>query len=192
MGSGPFELLTTWCEEAAKTGRPNPEAMTLATVGMDGKPSARIVLFKGLVGEKLTFFTNYESRKGREMANNPFVAACFYWHTLERQIRIEGRVQKMDREDSEAYFRSRPRGSQIGAWASQQSQEISGFKYLADQNAIFEAKFADKDVPLPPYWGGYYLIPHILEFWTGRPSRLHERQIFSRGEHGWQKSYLSP
>jgi pyridoxamine 5'-phosphate oxidase len=189
----PKNLLNEWLEEGVKTGLPNPEGIALASVASNGRPSVRMVLFKGFKGSALTFYSNYESRKAQELEINPNVALVFHWTTLEKQIRVEGRVSKMSREDSEVYFRSRPRGSQIGAWASRQSRPILSMQELETQVAIIEARFKDKEVPLPPWWGGYLVEPVAYEFWSGRPSRLHERIVFTKDAGGgWSKTQLSP
>ena len=189
----PRNLLNEWLEEGVKTGIPNPEAIALATVASDGRPSVRMVLFKGFKGSALTFYSNYESRKAQEMESNPNVALVFHWTTLEKQIRVEGTVRKMTREDSESYFHSRPRGSQIGAWASRQSRPIQSMAELEAQVAAVESKFKDQVVPLPHWWGGYLVEPKTYEFWIGRPSRLHERIVFTREASGaWSRSQLSP
>ena len=189
----PRNLLNEWLEEGVKTGIPNPEAIALATVASDGRPSVRMVLFKGFKGSALTFYSNYESRKAQEMEANPNVALVFHWTTLEKQIRVEGTVRKMSREDSESYFHSRPRGSQIGAWASRQSRPIQSMAELEAQVAAVESKFKDQVVPLPQWWGGYLVEPKTYEFWSGRPSRLHERIVFTReASDAWSRFQLSP
>jgi len=192
MHTDPYALFSDWFAKGEATGLPNPEAIALATVNAEGKPSVRIVLFKGFSGGDLSFYTNYESRKAREMEVNPHVSAAFHWTTLEKQIRVEGTVRKMDRASSEKYFHSRPRGSQIGAWASRQSNVIAGMDALEAKVVEVEREFAGREVPLPPWWGGYLITPQVFEFWQGKPSRLHERLVFTRGAAGWALSRLSP
>lgn len=167
-------------------------AMTLATVSSDGIPSARTVLLKGVDARGFLFFTNYESRKGRELAGNPNAALTFFWPELERQVCVAGRVTRLPAAESEAYFKSRPRGSQLGAWASNQSSPVANRAALEKLWREAEARFPGA-IPLPPYWGGYALAPHRVEFWQGRPSRLHDRFSYARQPDGtWQRERLSP
>lgn len=168
--------------------------MTLATVGEGGRPSARIVLIKGVDERGFVFFTNYESRKGRDLAANPYAALLFYWIELERQVRIEGRIEKTSADESDRYFSSRPLGSRIGAWASEQSAVIDSRATLEAREKEISTRFGD-DPPRPPHWGGYRLVPDSIEFWQGRPSRLHDRLLYTRdaaSPHGWTMSRLSP
>lgn len=170
-----------------------PNAMALATAGKDGKPSVRTVLLKGVDARGFIFFTNYESRKGRAMAENPSAALSFYWSDLERQVCIVGAVTKLSPAESEAYFNSRPRGSRIGAWASNQSQVLRDRQELEAHWREIEARFPGEDVPLPPFWGGYVLAPERIEFWQGRPSRLHDRFNYVKQADGrWKLERLSP
>jgi pyridoxamine 5'-phosphate oxidase len=171
----------------------DPNAMVLATVDGEGRPSARTVLLKDVGAGGFTFFTNYESRKGRELGQNPNAALVFYWPELERQVSIAGSVTRLSSEASAAYFHSRPRGSQLGAWASAQSTVISSRKELQQAERRMEKAYAGKTVPLPPFWGGYLLTPNRIEFWQGRASRLHDRFQFTRDGNGiWTLNRLSP
>ncbi|MCC6412461.1 MAG: pyridoxamine 5'-phosphate oxidase [Saprospiraceae bacterium] len=191
--SDPLEQFKRWFEEALNSQLPEPNAMTLATATTGGLPSARTVLLKGLENGGFVFYTNYESRKGRELDENPHAALLFTWLELERQVRIEGRVEKVSAETSNDYFRSRPKGSQIGAWASPQSHTISGREVLEDKiQELTETFKHDDQLPLPPFWGGYVVKPVLLEFWQGRENRLHDRILYSlKGEH-WTVERLAP
>lgn len=183
-----------WLDEALQAKVDEPTAMTLSTVGADGQPSARIVLLKGLPDEAgFLFFTNYDSRKGRELAADPKAALTFFWPALERQVRVEGSIEKAPEATSTEYFQSRPHGSQVGAWASPQSQVIGSREELEQRERDVEQRFAGQDpLPRPPHWGGYVLRPHRLEFWQGRPSRLHDRLVYEKTDAGWQRSRLAP
>ncbi|MDN7509132.1 pyridoxamine 5'-phosphate oxidase [Burkholderia multivorans] len=190
----PFAQFDRWFNEALAAKLPEPNTMTLATVGADGRPSARIVLVKGVDERGFVFFTNYESRKGRDLAAHPYAALLFYWIELERQVRIEGRVEKTSADESDRYFASRPVGSRIGAWASEQSAVIDSRATLEAREKAFSERYGD-DPPRPPHWGGYRVVPDTLEFWQGRPSRLHDRLVYTRdaaAPHGWTISRLSP
>jgi pyridoxamine 5'-phosphate oxidase len=192
LAADPFEQFQRWLAEAAAAHPDDYTSMTLATADHEGRPSARIVLLKGCDERGFVFYTNYESRKGRELAENPRAALLFYWSVLERQVRIEGRVEKTSREESEAYFRSRPLGSRIGATASRQSAVIGSRDELERTVAELLERFGE-DVPLPDAWGGYRLVPDLLEFWQGRPDRLHDRLRYRRlAEGGWTVERLSP
>lgn len=192
VASDPIVQFQRWFDEAVVAKMPDPNAMTLATVGANGQPSARIVLLKGVDASGFTFFTNYESRKGNDLLGNPRAALLFHWVQLERQVRIEGEVRKVDEAESDAYFVSRPLGSRLGAWASEQSREVAGREVLEAREADFRARFGD-DPPRPPHWGGYRLMPTWIEFWQGRASRLHDRIGFRRQDDGsWRIVRLSP
>jgi pyridoxamine 5'-phosphate oxidase len=192
-GDDPFALFRRWFEQALEAELPEPNAMTLATCTPDGAPSARVVLLKALDARGFTFFTNYDSRKGREMAANPRVALCFLWQPLERQVRIEGTVEKVTPEESDDYYAHRPLGSRLGAWASAQSAVIPGREFLEKKHAELMAKYPDGYIPRPPHWGGYRVLPTAIEFWQGRPSRLHDRVLFTRQPDAtWKKERLAP
>ena len=189
----PIEQFSIWFEDAVKSDQTDANAMTLATATASGKPSLRVVLIKGFDHKGFRFYTNYESRKGRELSENPEAALCFFWPALERQVRIEGKVEKMSREDSEVYFKSRPRESQIGAWASRQSSKIKGRDQLKKQYQEMKETFEGKEIPLPEFWGGFLLRPQTIEFWQGRTGRLHDRILYTRiDEDNWKIDRLSP
>lgn len=189
----PFELFHLWIEET-KTNKEVEEinTMDLSTIGLDGFPKTRVVLLKEYDNEGFVFYTNYDSEKGRSIAKNPKVCLSFFWPTSERQVMIKGLVKKTSEEESEAYFRSRPRGSQLGAWASQQSSVIPSRQYLQEKLDLLEQQYEGKEIPKPVYWGGYKVIPSEFEFWQGRPNRLHDRIYFSREEGGWKMDRLAP
>lgn len=192
VGTEPFRLFDSWYHEAREAGLYLPESMTLATSTPDGSPSARLVLLKGHDERGFVFFTNYESRKAVELKENPKAALAIHWPILQRQVRIEGTVEKTSEQDSFAYFRTRPRGSKIGAWASPQSAVIEDRERLERKVAEYEARYPGDDVPLPPYWGGYRLRPERIEFWQGRANRLHDRFRFTRTDDTWTVERLAP
>jgi len=192
LARDPFRQFEKWFQEAEAAKITEPNAMTLCTATREGRPSARTVLLKGLDGRGFVFFSNHESRKGRELHENPHATLVFPWVALERQVIIEGKVTKVPREESEAYFHSRPRASQLGAWVSQQSSIISGRSVLEQSLKALEEKYAGAAVPLPPHWGGWRLAPESVEFWQGRRSRLHDRLRFRREKDGWLVERLAP
>lgn len=188
----PIALFREWYQAAERAGIFMPEAMTLATATPDGRPSARTVLLKGFDARGFVFFTNYGSRKARELTENPRAALCFHWAVLERQVRIEGTVTRTTVEESEAYFRTRPRGSRIGAWASRQSEELDSRETLEARVRELDAKYPGENVPLPEFWGGFRVAPERIEFWQGRLNRLHDRLLYTRQADGWQIRRLYP
>ncbi|GAB3282070.1 pyridoxamine 5'-phosphate oxidase [Larkinella harenae] len=188
----PFAQFQRWFNEALMAGVPEPNAMHLTTVGTDGRPSGRIVLVKGADENGFTFFTNYQSRKGTALAAHPVASLTFFYPELERQIRIEGTIEKVAADESDAYFQSRPRGSQIGAWVSHQSEVVESRSVLEQRQKELEQRFENQLVPRPPHWGGYRLIPDRIEFWQGRPSRLHDRILYRKENEAWVIERLSP
>lgn len=192
VAKDPLQQFKKWFDEAALSSLPDVNAMTLATVSEDGKPSCRIVLLKGIEAGGFIFFTNYESRKGRELDKNPHAALNFFWQELERQVRIEGVVEKVSAEVSDRYFKSRPVASQVGAWASPQSRVIKDRFILQEQTEAIKNQY-NSDIPRPPHWGGFWLKPMTIEFWQGRASRLHDRLLYTRQNNdNWKLERLAP
>ena len=194
LAKDPFRQFEKWFQEAEAAKLLEPNAMVLSTVGPDGRPASRTVLLKGFDGRGFVFYTNHESRKGRELAANPRVALLFPWLALERQVVVEGMAARVSREESEAYFHSRPRASQLGAWASRQSSVITGRAPLEDAMKTLEQTYAGEEIPMPPAWGGYRVAPESVEFWQGRRSRLHDRLRYTRDAKAgaWIVERLSP
>jgi pyridoxamine 5'-phosphate oxidase len=188
----PLVQFQQWFDDARRAELPEPNAMTLATATPDGVPSARVVLLKAADPQGFTFFTDYRSQKGRELEANPRAALVFYWGELERQVRITGTVRRLPREESEAYFRTRPRESRLGAWSSHQSASLPDRDTLEARFREASARYPGDEVPTPPYWGGYILRPDTLEFWQGREGRLHDRVRYRREAGGWRIERLSP
>jgi len=192
-GSDPLALFHRWFQEAIRSGVYLPESMALGTATPDGKPSARLVLLKGHDERGFVFFGNYESRKAVELEANPEATLVFHWAILQRQVRLEGTVERISQQESEAYFRTRPRGSQIGAWASDQSRPLASREELEERERQYKREFKGREIPLPPFWGGYRLKPRSVEFWQGRANRLHDRMKFTRAEGGtWERQRLYP
>jgi pyridoxamine 5'-phosphate oxidase len=192
LAKNPFRQFEQWFQEAGAAQIAEPNAMTLATAGRDGRPSARTVLLKGCDGRGFVFYTNYESRKGRELDANARATLLFAWVAMERQVTIEGPVTRVAREESEAYFQSRPRASQLAAWASPQSTVVAGRAVLEESYRGIEKKYEGRTVPLPPNWGGFRLVPESVEFWQGRRSRLHDRLRYRREAGDWVVERLAP
>jgi len=192
-GSDPIFLLENWLGEAANGGQSEPNAMTLSTVDSEGFPSSRVVLLRDISQGGLVFYTNYDSEKAKQLEENKKAALNFFWVDLERQVRVQGEVQKITLLESDVYFQSRPRLNQLSAWASPQSKVVPNREYLEELLKQAEERFSNTDViPTPPFWGGYRLIPRSMEFWQGRPGRLHDRIRFSRGGSSWIKERLAP
>lgn len=194
LNPDPFREFALWLEEArAKSGLEFPNAMSLATADASGAPSVRMVLLKGADQYGFVFFTNYESRKGRELEENPLAALCFYWEKTHRQVRVEGRVERISQEENQEYFDTRPRESRLGAWASPQSRELGSRAELERKVAEAEARFeGEEKIPVPPHWGGFRLVPSRIEFWINGPNRLHDRFVYEAAPQGWKRRRLAP
>jgi pyridoxamine 5'-phosphate oxidase len=192
VAPNPITQFRQWFDAALQAGIPEPNAMHLATVSAEGYPSGRIVLVKGVDERGFAFYTNYESQKGRELINHPMASLTFFYPELERQIRIEGRVEKVSPEESDQYFNSRPRGSQLGAWVSPQSEIIANRAELENRQQELEKQFAEQSVPRPPHWGGFRVVPDRVEFWQGRPSRLHDRIRYRPLAGDWIIERIAP
>ena len=192
-GTDPLELFARWLAEAEQGGLVLPNAVNLATVDTEGRPRARMVLFKGLEAEGFVFYTNYHSAKARELESHPDAALTFWWEPPGRQVRVEGTVRRLDAEISDAYFQTRPRDSQIGAYASRQSEEVADHHQLEDQYREIEKRFEGREIPRPEFWGGYVLTPERIEFWQNASGRMHDRIRYQRAtEGGWRQDRLSP
>ena len=191
-GSDPFELFRSWLQAALAVGIPEPNAMVLSTADRDGAPSSRTVLLKGVDDRGFVFFTNYRSRKGRELEANPSAALVFPWIAIGRQVTVRGTATTLTDQESDTYFATRPRGSQLAAWASQQSEALTSRDELDGAMADTTQHYGDGPVPRPPHWGGFRLAPAVIEFWQGRSDRLHDRLAFTRGEYGWSVQRLWP
>ena len=192
FGRDPLAHFQEFLREAESKGLPEPTGMSLATSSPEGQPSVRTVLFKGFYQNGITFYTNFEGRKGRELIANPKAAINFWWPLIEKQVRFEGLVEKLPRDVSEAYFATRPKLSQLGAWASAQSTEIPDLDFLQNKLKEIEKKYEGKTIPCPPNWGGFVLIPQEVEFWIGRQGRLHERYVYQKRTEGWRTFLRSP
>ncbi len=188
----PVEQFRRWFDEALVAGLHEPNAMIVATASPDGLPSARVVLLKGFDDRGFVFYTNYEGRKGRELEENPRAALLFYWGELERQVRIEGTASRVSEEESDAYYAGRPRGSRLGALASEQSRVVGSREVLEGRIRTLEAEYEGRDVTRPAFWGGYRVEPEAMEFWQGRENRLHDRLVYRRGDGGWKMERLQP
>jgi pyridoxamine 5'-phosphate oxidase len=188
----PVDQFKRWFKEAESTGVNEPNTMTLATVDSLGQPTIRVVLLKEITSEGLIFYSNFQSRKGREIAQHPLAALNFYWQPMERQVRFDGTVTKIPDSKSDEYFATRPRGSQLSAWVSAQSDTIPSRQFLEEQLEVYQIRFRDQEIPRPPHWGGYLLTPAEVEFWQGGPNRLHDRIQYSANQHIWTRCRLAP
>jgi pyridoxamine 5'-phosphate oxidase len=192
LAPDPVAMFRHWMHDTVVAGLHEPNAMVVSTVSAQGRPSSRMVLLKGVDDRGFVFYTNYDSRKGRELSANPHAALLFPWHDLQRQVRVEGVVEPLSGEESASYFATRPRGSQLGAWASPQSSEVPSRDELEHRYAEVEDRFRDLDVPLPPNWGGFLVRPEVVEFWQGRRGRMHDRLVYRREGEGWATVRLAP
>lgn len=192
MHANPVKQFRLWFKEAERAGVKEPNTMTLATVSQQGQPTIRIMLMKEITDQGLVFYTNFRSRKGREMEELPKAALNFYWQDLERQVRFDGTVTKVPDDESDEYFHTRPRGSQLGAWVSEQSEPIPSRDYLEAQLKVYESQYKEHDIPRPTHWGGYLLTPVRVEFWQGGPHRLHDRIQYSLNNEHWDLQRLAP
>lgn len=192
VSENPIDQFKEWFKKALSADLLDPNAMTLSTADKEGTPSSRTVLLKGVGAEGFQFYTNYKSRKGKELEENPRAALCFYWPSHERQVRIQGEVQKIGRDESETYFHQRPRQSQISAWASQQSAKVASREDLISRFKEMERRFEGEEIPLPEFWGGYILKPNRIEFWQGRAGRMHDRICYEKEKDGWTRFRLAP
>lgn len=189
----PMQLFRLWVRQSVESEVLEPNAMSLATVGKTGNPDVRMVLMKAIKGDSITFFTNYNSNKAKDLENNHYASCCFWWPELERQVRLQGVTEKVSHKDSMEYFSRRPRASQIGAWASDQSSSVKGRQELENRFREFESKFSGREVPLPGNWGGFLIKINVIEFWQGRKSRLHDRIEYTRtSRSSWERKRLSP
>jgi pyridoxamine 5'-phosphate oxidase len=192
LKNNPFDLFYIWIDEAEKAGVKDPSAMILSTCSHDGKPSSRVVLLKQLTKEGFVFFSNYNSRKGKQLKENPYASVVFFWPEQERQVRVEGKIKKTTVADSDNYFQTRPQGSKISAWASPQSQEVSSRAFLEKLYHDFEQQFKNEEIKRPSNWGGYCLEPTLIEFWQGRENRLNDRFLYTLVNNGWEITRLAP
>jgi len=192
LAADPMVMFRHWLHDAVVAGLHEPNAMVVSTVSAQGRPSSRMVLLKGVDDSGLVFYTNYDSRKGDELSGNPHCAVLFPWHDLQRQVRVEGKAERISREESEHYFATRPRASQLGAWASPQSKVVESRDELERGYREVEDRFDSVDVPLPENWGGYLVVPEAVEFWQGRRGRMHDRLVYRRVGQGWATARLAP
>ncbi len=193
VAADPIAQFRAWFDQATAGGLPEPNAVTVSTASPEGRPSSRVVLMRGFDERGFVFYTNYRSRKGREIESNPFAAMCFFWQPMERQVRVEGRVERTTEAESDDYFRSRPTGSKLGAWVSNQSGVVPSRETLEAEMDAIQARFPGEDVPRPPHWGGFRVVPEAVEFWQGRRSRLHDRLVYRRSDDGgWRVERLAP